>query len=249
MNKKRYVIVDDMRGLILISMMLYHTMWNIVNIFGEKWRWYQSDFVYWWQQSICWGFILLSGFCWSFGRKKWKRGLMVFAAGLLVSIVTGLFMPENMIRFGVLTCLGSCMLLMIPLHKLVSTWEPLMGGSISFFLFLITRNINKGGLGFEVWQVMSLPESWYANSLTAYLGCPPEDFYSTDYFSIFPWFFLFLTGYFIYRLVERKKWFSCLKLTKEINKAVGLEWLGRHSLLIYLLHQPIIYGILCLYYI
>ena len=249
MEKKRYAILDDIRGLILINMIIYHTIWNSVYIFGEKWRWYGSEFVYCWQQSICWGFILLSGFCWSFGKVKWKRGVAVFAAGLLVSLSTFVAVPENTIIFGVLTCLGTCMLLMVPLHPWLQKKNPWGGIMVSFGLFLLTRNINYGCLGFGEWTLQRLPGSWYANLLTAYFGLPPADFVSADYFSVFPWFFLFLTGYFLHNLAQQKRLFPYLNLSKTEPKNMPLEWMGRHSLFIYLLHQPVIYGVLCLCYL
>lgn len=243
-KRTRYAIIDDVRGLIVISMIIYHAVWNMVNLFGAKWHWYQSDWAYLWQQSICWGFILLSGFCWSFSRKQWKRGTAVFASGLLVSAVTALLMPENIILFGVLTCLGSCMLLMIPLQKITSICNPQTGMLMSFAMFVLLRNINEGRLGFEQWDLIQLPEKWYANLFTAYLGFPPDWFCSADYFSLFPWMFLFLTGYFIGRIVRRKEWLSLQQVSVKGCMGAGLEWVGRHSLLIYLLHQPLLYAVL-----
>lgn len=246
--KKRYAIIDEIRGLIIVSMIIYHGIWSMVYIFGEEWSWYQSVAAYWWQQSICWGFILLSGFCWSMGKHKWRRGILVFAAGILVSVVTRLVMPENAITFGVLTCLGSCMLLMIPLQKLMFFLKPIPGALLSFGLFILLRNVNRGGLGFEDWKLMELPESLYADLATAYLGFPPESFYSVDYFPVLPWLFLFLTGYFIYRMLEEKNCFAAFEKKESGLIQIPLNWLGRHSLFIYLIHQPIIYGGLYLWY-
>lgn len=249
MEKKRYTVLDDFRGLTLISMMIYHGIWNIVYIFDQPWLWYRSEAAYWWQQSICWSFILLSGFCWSFGKKKWKRGTVVFLAGLAVSLVTLTIMPENRVLFGILTCLGSCMLILTVLHKWLQAANPVLGGVLSFALFLLLRNINQGSLGFGKWQLVRLPRAWYANTLTAYLGCPPGDFFSTDYFSLLPWLFLFLTGYFAYGFVKQKNLFFYLDKWKATAAERPFSWLGRHSLLIYLIHQPVIYGIMCLYYL
>ena len=92
----RYSLLDNLRGLTLISMIMYHTVWDMVYIFENDWDWFKGNQAYIWQQSICWCFILLSGFCWSFGRKKWKRGLTVFGAGALISLVTIIVMPDSM---------------------------------------------------------------------------------------------------------------------------------------------------------
>lgn len=244
-KKNRYIILDDVRGLILVSMVIYHAVWNMVNLFGARWHWYHSAWAYLWQQSICWGFILLSGFCWPFGKQKWKRGLVVSASGLLVSAVTVLFMPENAIWFGVLTCLGSCMLLMPLLHSRLRACSPQAGSLVSFGLFVLFRNINAGTLGFEGLRLMELPKAWYADWFTAYLGFPPEDFYSADYFSLFPWLFLFLTGYFIGRTAQQKEWLSARRTSAKGGAEAALGWLGKHSLLIYLIHQPLLYAIQC----
>lgn len=244
MIKQRYAILDNLRGLILISMIVYHAVWDLVYIFDNDWKWYESDIAFLWQQSICWGFILLSGFCFPLGKHKLKRGLTVFGAGALVSLVTYVAMPENIVIFGVLTMLGSAMLLMIPLEKILVKCNPMIGFFVMSILFGITRNINKGVLGFGPWEICRLPEALYANLFTAYIGFKPRGFFSTDYFSLFPWVFLFMTGYFLhgifvkYHLLERLQ-------TKEIK---GLSLLGRQSLIIYMLHQPVIYGVLFLVY-
>ncbi len=244
MKKQRYAILDNLRGLILISMIVYHAVWDLVYIFDNDWRWYESDVAFLWQQSICWGFILLSGFCFPLGKHKLKRGLTVFGAGALVTVVTCLVMPENRVVFGVLTMLGSAMLLIIPLEKILKKCNPLIGLCVVFSLFVITVNINKGTLGVGPWKICTLPDAWYANLFTAYIGFKPRGFFSTDYFSLFPWIFLFMSGYFVhgifvkYHLLERLQ-------TKEIK---GLGWMGKQSLLIYMLHQPVIYGVLFLVY-
>ncbi len=77
-KKSRYELLDSIRGLVLISMILYHACWDLVYLFGKNWSWYQGTGAYLWQQSICQTFILLSGFCWSLGKKPAKRGLIVF---------------------------------------------------------------------------------------------------------------------------------------------------------------------------
>ena len=244
MEKKRYAVLDNLRGLILLSMIAYHTVWDLVHIFGNDWKWYASDIAFLWQQSICWGFILLSGFCFSLGRHKLKRGLTVFLAGALVTLVTCVVMPQNRVVFGVLTLLGSAMLLMIPLEKILAKCNPVMGLAVAAGLFVITRNVNDGALGFGPWNICELPREWYANLFTAYLGFLPRGFFSTDYFSLFPWIFLFITGYFLYRILEKYRFLERCKSTK----TGVLGWIGRLSLPIYMIHQPVIYGILFVIY-
>ena len=120
MERRRYQVLDTIRGCALVSMILYHAAWDLVNMFGVDWPWYRSFAAHVWQQSICWTFILLSGFCFSLGSKPLRRGLEVFCGGLLVTAVTLLVMPASRVVFGVLTLLGSCMLLMVPLERFLN---------------------------------------------------------------------------------------------------------------------------------
>lgn len=234
---KRYTILDGIRGLTLLSMILYHAVWDLVYIFGKNVKWYQSSAGYLWQQSICWTFILLSGFCWSLGKQKWKRGFTVFLGGMLITGTTLFLMPDDRVIFGILTMLGTCMLLMIPLHKILIKWNPAVGMTASLLLFAVTRNINDGYLGFAGWNLLKLPQEWYRNLFTTFWGLTSPDFFSADYFSIFPWCFLFLAGYFLYWLMEKKEALRYLG----VIRMPGMEWLGKHSFEIYLVHQPVLY--------
>ena len=123
----RYTLLDELRGLDLVSMMLYHGCWDLVNLFGIQADWYYGLPGHLWQQSICWVFILLSGFCVQLGHHTLRRGAQVFGAGALVTAVTLLFMPEDRVIFGVLTLLGSAMLLTGLLESHCGTFHPQQG--------------------------------------------------------------------------------------------------------------------------
>ena len=210
-GSERLALLDSLRGLTLISMILYHACWDAVYLLGANWPWYGSRAAYIWQQSICWTFIMLSGFCIPFSSKLLRRGLEVFGAGALVMAVTCLLLPEDRVVFGVLTLIGSCMLLMIPLRKIlggdsraeatadrtaVRKASGVSRAAILFIVFAILfilfkdvnyREIGTGMLHRIIPAILKLtiriPEALYANLATAYLGFPPADFYSTDYFS------------------------------------------------------------------
>ena len=237
---KRYYAVDRIRGFAVFHMILYHGIWDLVNLFGMHWTWYEMTGAYIWQQFICWTFVLISGFCSAFGTHKMKRGSFVFLLGLLISAVTLIFMPEERILFGILTLIGSCMLLMIPAARILIKINPQLGLCGSAVLFVLTRNINHGYLGFEGWNIYRLPAYFYRNMASAYLGFPPSEFYSTDYFPIFPWIFLFMAGYFANRLMRKHNLLRYLQPQRNII----LEKMGQYTLVIYILHQPILYGIL-----
>ena len=259
----RLTLLDSLRGLTLISMILYHACWDAVYILGMDWPWYRSRAGYVWQQSICWTFILLSGFCVPFSKRLLRRGLEVFAAGALVMLVTNLVLPEDRVIFGVLTLIGSCMLLMVPVRKAAESHEDkasaaLKKRAVIFFalfaaLFILLRDINTGvignGLIHRIFPVIplvtiSVPDLLYRNLLTAYLGFPGPGFYSTDYFSLLPWSLLYLCGYELHMILRAEGILDAPFMRKGPEP---LAFLGRHSLLIYLLHQPVLYALLLLY--
>ncbi len=242
-NKPRLYLLDTVRGITLLSMILYHTLWDLVYIYRVNLPWYRGTVGYVWQQSICWTFILLSGFCVGLGRNTFKRGIIVFLGGVLVSLVTYLFMRENVVAFGILTFMGIAMIFVALTEKILIKINTVIGMAVSAVVFFIMRNINDGWLGFENLKILKLPDFLYKNYITAFLGFPHREFYSSDYFPFLPWIFLFLTGYFLYKILEKHKERLFSK-----GKVFLLSFIGRHTLIIYLLHQPLIYGILYLIY-
>jgi len=243
--RQRWHGVDTLRGWTLVSMIAYHAAWDLVYLCGVDWPWYHSTGAYWWQQSICWTFILLSGFCWSVGRHRLKRGLMAFGGGLIVSAVTWIAMPESRIFFGVLSLLGASALLLIPLEKPLRKIPARLGAAVSFALFMLFGEVNRGWLGFEGALIAELPDWLYQNYLTAALGFPQPGFFSSDYFPLLPWFFLFLTGFFLFRITSHASWNEKLFARGQFPV---LNFLGRNSLVVYLLHQPVLYGLSMLYF-
>ncbi len=236
----RYSTLDCIRGFALIHMILYHAAWDLVYLFGFDWPWYHSTGAYIWQQCICCTFIFLSGFCQPLGRRKIKRGLMVFCSGALISLATVLAMPQNRVVFGVLTLIGSCMLLTVPLEPILRKCHPAAGLSASLALFVLTRHIGSGYLGIGGLRLLRLPDAWYRNLATAFAGLPMPAFYSTDYFPLLPWAFLFSAGCFLYHLCDKKE----LLYHLSPSRIKCVEWLGRHSLGIYMLHQPALWLLL-----
>lgn len=238
-TSNRLHLIDSIRGITLVSMVLYHACWDAVFLLGNNWDWYTGEPGFIWQQSICRTFILLSGFCVPFShsrRSLLKRGLLVSLCGLLVTTVTLIALPDDRVVFGVLTFLGAAMLLMVPLSLVhIPEWPGLF---ISAVLFILTRHINEG-----VFAGAVLPHGLYRGYFMTFLGFQDPYFFSTDYFSLFPWFFLFLCGYFLNGILKRA---GLLEASAFRTKIRPFDFLGRHSLLIYLLHQPVLYAVVLL---
>lgn len=238
-NRPHYGLLDTVRGLCILSMVAYHGMYDLVDIFGLPSAWYTGLPGYIWQQSICWTFILLSGMCWQLSRHHVKRGLLLVGCGAAISLITWLAMPSQRILYGVLNLLGLSALLLIPLDKLfrkVPAWAGL-GGAL--LLFALTKNVSRGSLGFEGLVLCQLPSWLSVTDLLAVAGFPSPGFWSTDYFPLLPWFFLFCAGYFLWGLLSQSE-----RAKERLASGVRpLSFLGRHSLIIYLAHQPVLMGV------
>lgn len=227
LSHKRFAILDTYRGFVIINMIAFHFLYDVFMVFGIDRYWYFEPVNRIWQQFICWSFILLSGWVWPYGAKKaLKRGLFVNLCGLIVTVVTILFLPSEIVIFGVLNFIGCAILLMLPLQKLLEKIKPLTGLFLFFALFLLFYNCNDWNIGVE--SILLIP-----------IGFPTRGFYSSDYFSILPWFFLYVTGYYLGRFLENKKGF--LRICDV--KIPVLDIIGRKSIWIYLIHQPLCYGI------
>ncbi len=256
--KQRLRLLDALRGLTLISMIAYHALYNLNHHYGHTMKWYLSTPGYVWQQSICWTFIFLSGFCMELGRgihssrdeasgfgryllRKYGRGLLLTLCGLTVTAATALVMPGSIVIMGVLSFYGLAFLITVLGKPALDRIPSSLGFAAGTLLFFLTRDVNLGWLGFEGLRFCRLPDALYQGNLMMILGFPYRGFFSTDYFSILPWIFLFWSGLFLWRLLNQSS-----RLPRTFLQTHGcrpLEWIGRHSLLIYMLHQPVLVGV------
>lgn len=242
--KKRYHLLDSVRGFLLVLMIIYHTLFDIT-ILGDGNFSVLNNVGYVFQQFIGWGFIFLSGMCRVIGKRHMRRGLLILAAAAVVSLVSYIFIPNHGINFGILVFMGSATLIMIPLEKLIKNVYAPFGFLLCMILFMLFKNVPHGNLGFEGLIFAEMPDFLYSNFATAYLGFPPTGFFSGDYYPLIPWFFLYLCGYFFFRYFETKAQFQ-----KALSVKIPVfAFLGRHSLLIYLLHQPICFAAVYLFYV
>ncbi len=238
MEKKRVRLLDVLRGFSVLSMVLYHGMFDLVYLFGVEVPWYPETPGYVWQQSICWVFILVSGASLHYGSKTLRRALLVLSCALLVSLVSFVAMPSQRVVFGILHFLGVAMLLSVPLRHFLKKMPPFAGFIVCALLFVFLRGVPRGYVGLLEMPLWLLPQALYQTDFLFFLGLPGPDFFSGDYFPLVPWFFLYYTGYFGWALIKER--FTATKPGKN-----PLEWAGRHSLSLYVVHQPLLYG-LCL---
>jgi uncharacterized membrane protein len=177
-----------------------------------------------------WGgvlFVVLSGVCVTLGRRSVRRGLIVFGCGMVITAVTfGMykfgFDKSIMIYFGVLHCLGVCMILWA-LFKKCPTWLLALLGIAMVILGLYLRGRITAS---DYWLIP--------------LGFLPPRFATSDYFPLFPNLGYFLLGSTLGRTVYRKKESLLPQVNQNHFPVRFFSFCGRQSLLIYLAHQPIL---------
>lgn len=175
-------------------------------------------------------FVVLSGVCVTLGRRSFRRGAIVFGCGMLITAVTAGMVALKMadksivIWFGVLHLLGVCMM-SYPL------WKRLPNGVLAALSILLV-------IGGYVLLQFRFPVAWLFP-----FGIMSPDFASGDYFPLLPHLGWFMLGVVVGRTVyaDRKTRFP--KVHAEAAPIRFFRFCGRHSLWIYLAHQPLLYGL------
>ena len=182
-------------------------------------------------------FIFISGFSSNLSRSNFKRGIRLLAIALGFTAVTVLLLPRfgitgAEIHFGILHLLSVSMLIFAFSKKLLLKIPEKLGTALCLLLFVLTYNIQSGKL---LWVI--LPDTLYLNELTAVFGFVPKGYYSADFFPLLPFLFMFLCGTFFGRYAEKNS------LPEQFYRLhfAPLAAIGRKTLIIYILHWPIIF--------
>ena len=175
------------------------------------------------EKLIAYSFILCAGISATMTRSNLRRGIITLLAGGAVTAVS--YLIGAPILFGILQFLGLSMLLYAAVGKALERLPERIAPVLWLCLFILTQ-ILTGAVRTQLHWLF-------------WLGFLYEGFESFDYFPMLPNFFLFLLG----------SWIGCEIRTRRAQlpflaaKAPGiLTWPGRHTLWIYLLHQPVLFG-------
>lgn len=232
-----YNLIDGIRGLALLNMLFFHFFYDVYIIFGQNPVWYSQPLVHIWQQYICMSFLFVSGISWHFSHNNLRRGILLNLYGLAITVITLLFLPSQAVWFGILNCIGCATLLLLPLKRFLTGKNAAAGLILSLLLFLLTYQVADGYVGIGPLRLW-IPERLYHFRPMTILGLPYPGFCSSDYFPLLPWFFLFLAGYWFWELISRYQ--AALSFFR--IRIPLLSRLGKKTVWIYLLHQPLLYG-------
>lgn len=239
-NKKRYPLIDAVRGLCITGMIAYHTLFDLASVFGSAPEALSSSVPLSLIRDFGAGlFIFISGICFHFSGHHLKRFVLLFICGLAVGLVSYLVTPETTVIFGILTFMSVSGMLLFAADGLLSRLPPKSFCVMNLLLYLLFARMNFGYSGTYSRVFFYMPRVLYKNYVTAFFGFPFEGFTSGDYFPLFPWFFVCLSGYFFYYAVKNSEKIKRLATVR----VPFFPFVGRHSLIIYIAHQPIIYGV------
>lgn len=237
-SDSRHWEIDGLRGLAVVMMVVYHLMYDLY-FFGVSDAIFTSRFWFYFQRTTASLFIVLMGvsLALSYSRslqqgkevrygKFFRRGVRIFAWGLVVTAVTWLALgPALAIRFGILHFMGVSIMITYPFLRY--RWPNLVLG-----ILLI-------GLG-KYLQTQTFDLPWLL-----WLGFEPPNHSYIDYFPLIKWFGVVLLGIFAGNLLYPKN-DPAVRLPdlSRLWPMALLRWMGNRSLAIYLMHQPILFAIL-----
>jgi uncharacterized membrane protein len=242
----RYWEIDALRGLAIIWMIGFHLTWDLVlygrvqiNMSRGPWPWFSRIIATTFltlvgislvisysrrgaRSSGLGGAIPPGGF-----RKYLIRGAKVFGLGLVITLVTYFALGDGFVVFGILHLIGFSIVAAYPFLPYRRRWVSLLTG---LALLFAGSYLNR--------QTALTP--WFIWLGVNELGRPMADWYP-----VLPWFGMVLIGIWIGHMLYTggQRQFS-LPDQPRTPVVRGLAYLGRHALLIYMVHQPVLMGIL-----
>ena len=222
---ERIAFFDSLRGFTILSMIGFHASYDAAYLYGFSLPWFTDPLIQSiWRGSISWVFLLLAGWMTTFSRNNLKRGCVYAAAAFVVFIATSIAGVDTAVTFGILFCMAASTLLAAALKPVLEHIPSPAGLIGALALFALTYTV---------------PQTRYAVSGLSWLGFPSPTFTSGDYYPLIPFFFMYAAGIFSAR------WFSERHTAGYpawmVNAHVPvLEQVGKLSLPIYLIHQPVL---------
>lgn len=238
----RVHLIDEVRGFAILCMVVYHFFYDLVSIFDVNIPLFYSDFIQALVPIFVFVFVFISGTASEFSKNNLIRGLKCFGLGMIMTVFTFFFMRDQLIVFGILHMLGVSMMLYALILPLIKKIPSIYVSIAAIVLFILTYNIPDGYLGIGEFLKFPMPDVLYQTKFLFPLGFIANGFYSSDYFSLLPWFFAFVAGSGFGRILKSGN-MPKIFYRKHIPP---LAFIGRNTLIVYILHQPVIYGILSL---
>lgn len=223
-KRKRFPLIDEIRAVAIILMIIFHFFYDL-DVFGfVEIDFLKETFWLFFPRVIVFLFMLSVGFSLAVAHLpeiKWRIFWFRFAkiAGFagVISAMTFFLFPTSWIYFGTLHCIALCSILALPF-------------------------LNRPNLSLLTALALIIPSAIFDYNIPWFL----LSHFSMDYIPPFPWLGVSLLGVFAFH--HRIHHFDLSLYTGPYGQKIlkFFHYLGKHSLLIYIIHQPILYGLVFL---
>jgi uncharacterized membrane protein len=227
---KRFWEIDLVRTVALLGLLFFHTRELLYHfdLCAEPLR---SGMWVWIRAANCGLFIFPAGvaltIAYSRGKKMSSfmlRGLKIFGLGMLITLLSLLVVPDEYVRFGILHFFGIAFIL-APFFLRFRYINLILGTAVmAIGIYLLDQGV-------------SVDSRWL-------LWLAPYALRTLDYWPLVPWFGIFLVGMFAGKILypQGNRRFNIPEFSSP--GASGLMLLGRHPLVVYLAHLPILIGVI-----
>lgn len=231
--QSRLPFFDVLRGIALIAMTIYHFTWDL-----EFFGWILPGTITqpgWtiFARCIATSFLFLVGVSLFLAHGDgirwqgfWKRLLQIVAAAVVITVATYIAFPQAFIFFGILHAIAVFSFLALAFVRLHWIFAAAAATAI-----------------FAVWQTTTA--EFFQTPFLSWVGLSPVPPISNDYVPVFPWLAATLAGVAATKILAQLSVLRRVGLTSLPEIAANpLTFIGRHSLVYYLLHQPVMLGLL-----
>ena len=225
----RIALVDLVRGIAILGVVVFHLVWDLAFL-----RFIPVDWAFnrWWLlfgRVLAGTFVLLVGVSLVLATRHgfhpqsfWRRLAILLVAAAAITIVTRFIFPDTYVYFGILHAIAVGSVLGAVMLRL-SSFVLILSAIVVLVLGIIVES-------------PTFDPRWLAWTGFA-VAAPP----SNDFVPVFPWVGLTLLGMVLARATIERHWFDVLTF-RHGRWTASVSWCGRHSLVIYLIHQPLLLG-------
>ncbi|WP_245579124.1 heparan-alpha-glucosaminide N-acetyltransferase [Atopobium fossor] len=230
---------DAVRGIAVISMVAFHLCYDLATFTNVSLPWFSGVLEIIWRNSISWTFLFIAGCMSCYSRSNIKRSFKLLTLAATIFVLTSIVAVDTPINFGIIFCLGASSLVVGTLQQYKIKISGVKVSALLILMFLALLHLNDGYL--ELMGISyKLPYALYSTPYFSWLGLPGPGFTSGDYYPVLPYTLMFLAGWSFC-----SSWKEAGISDQFVNVSCKpLEFIGKHALLVYILHQPLLLGLL-----
>lgn len=234
-RRGRVHIVDFLRGIAILAVIAYHFCWDLDEFGFARLDLFADPFWLTARTAIAGSFLFIAGFSLVLAtadginwRRYWIRFARIVLCAVLVSAVTYWNYPGSGVFFGIL--------------HLIAT------ATILGLVFLRVPAVLTALFAVVLFAIDYAPQPWLSADWLLWLGLGTQPVHAVDYTPLVPWLGFFLLGLAAARVAISSPWWPGIaRWRMEDGLGTAIRFLGRHTLVIYLVHQPILFGLFFLW--